>query len=108
MASIAGARLFSQAPRKACLFVCVLLVASVVSPSYAKLDREAKQFLLDTHNDFRSSVGASNMRLMVGVRMSGPESCILRLFNTVLPNKLEHTYIHFVVRTSSDVYIDCP
>ena len=92
MASIAGACLSGQAPKKACLVVCVLLVASVVSPSWAKLDREAKQILLDTHNDFRSSVGASNMRLMVRAGMSGPESYLLRLFNTVLRNKLEHTF----------------
>ena len=64
MAWSAGACLYRQAQRQTRSVVYVLL-AVVVSLSWAQLDREGKQFLLDSHNDFRASVGASNMRLMV-------------------------------------------
>ena len=74
MASSAGTCLYRQAQRQTHSVVYVLL-AVVVCFSWAQLEREGKEFLLESHNDFRASVGASNMRLMV-------RACIQVMINT--------------------------
>ena len=64
MASSGGAGPYRKAQMQTYLVTCVLL-ALTVTQGWATLNRQGKQLLLQSHNDFRASVGASNMRLMV-------------------------------------------